>query len=105
MSGYKTQPHMAKHEEAIRAFADGHTADALRILDELLTEHATSELWNDWATVQFLCGNHGEAQHGYSRSLELDPSNHQAELNLGLVHWNLGGRPKPAIKGHRKTGH
>jgi len=60
------------------------------MLDELLTEHATSELWNDWATIQFLRGNHGEAQRGYSRSLELDPSNHQAELNLGLVHWKLG---------------
>jgi glycosyltransferase involved in cell wall biosynthesis len=80
---------MGKQEEASRPIDEG-SADALSVLDGLLKEHATSELWNDWATVQFERGKYGEAKRGYSLSLAMDPANHQAELNLGLLLWNSG---------------
>lgn len=79
---------MGKQEEG-GALHEG-SADDLRVLDELLKEQPTSERWNDWATLQFVRGNHEEAQRGYSLSLAADPANHQAELNLGLLLWMLG---------------
>ena len=66
--------------------------DGLSVLDGLLKEHPTSELWNDWATLQFARGNSEEAKRGYSSSVAMDPANYQAQLNLGLLLWKSGDR-------------
>jgi len=70
---------VGKQEEASRTLNEG-SADALSALDGLLREHPTSELWNDWATVQFVRGNYDEAKRGYSLSLATDPANRQAGI-------------------------
>ncbi len=80
---------MGKQEEASRGLNQG-SADALSVLNGLLREQPTSELWNDWATVQFARGNFEEAKRGYILSVATDPANHQAQLNLGLLLWKLG---------------
>jgi GT2 family glycosyltransferase len=80
---------MGDQEEGSRTLDKG-SADALSVLDGLLREHPTSELWNDWATLQFVRGSYDEAKRGYSLSLATDPANHQAQLNLGLLLWKLG---------------
>ena len=81
---------MHKHEEAIAAFRQGDAQKAIDLLEELVKTAATSELWNDWATIQSSCGKIGEAETGFARALELDPQNHQAKANLGLLLIGLG---------------
>ncbi len=76
---------MSKHTEAILAFQEGHAAEALRLLEELLAVQETSELWNDWAAVQLGAGNVNNAEAGFARALELDPQNADAITNLGLL--------------------
>jgi len=91
---------MDKRAEATKAFAEGRTNEALSLLEQLLAEDSTSELWNDWATVQFVRGDAKEAERGFNRSIELDRNNYQARLNLGLMHWSLGNREvaKPQLE-------
>jgi GT2 family glycosyltransferase len=76
---------MSKHDEAIAAFHQGRSADASRLLQELLDAGETSDLWNDWAAVQLGAGRVSHAEEGFSRALELDPANTDAIANLGML--------------------
>jgi len=76
---------MSKHDEAIAAFHQGRSADALHLLQELLDAGETSDLWNDWAAVQLGAGRVSQAEEGFSRALELDPTNTDAIANLGTL--------------------
>jgi GT2 family glycosyltransferase/tetratricopeptide (TPR) repeat protein len=76
---------MSKHDEAIAAFHQGRSADALRLLQPLLEAGETSELWNDWAAVQLTLGDIERSEAGFSRALELDPDNTDATINLGVL--------------------
>jgi glycosyltransferase involved in cell wall biosynthesis/tetratricopeptide (TPR) repeat protein len=79
---------MSQHDDAIIAFQEGRAAEALDLLEELLSVKETSELWNDWAAVQLGLGQVSQAETGFVQALELDPENNDATLNLGL--WLLG---------------
>jgi GT2 family glycosyltransferase len=81
---------MNQHQAAIAAFERGNVQEALGLLHELLKEQETSELWNDWATVQSSCGEPAKAEVGFLRALEIDRENHQAKVNLGLLLISLG---------------
>jgi FkbM family methyltransferase len=59
--------------------------EAICILNSAIHENESSELWNDWATVQHAAGNPLEAERGYQRSLLLAPKNRDASVNLGLL--------------------
>lgn len=76
---------MNQHDDAIVAFQQGRTAEALRLLEELLAENETSVLWNDWAAVQLGAGNLSRGEHGFNRAIELDSRNADAITNLGLL--------------------
>ena len=76
---------MSQHDEAIAAFHQGRSSDALRLLQQLLEAGETSELWNDWAAVQLALGDTERAEAGFSRALELDPDNTDATINLGVL--------------------
>ena len=76
---------MNQHDDAIVAFQQGRTVEALRLLEELLAENETSLLWNDWAAVQLGAGNLDRAEHGFNRAIELDSLNADAITNLGLL--------------------
>ena len=55
---------MNRHNEAVLAFQQGRVAEALRLLEELLAEKETVEVWNDWAAVQMGAGDLGKAETG-----------------------------------------
>jgi Flp pilus assembly protein TadD len=76
---------MSQHDDAITAFQQGRSEEALRLLEELLVANETSDLWNDWAAVQLGSGNFRRAEFGFTRSLELDSQNTDATANLGLL--------------------
>jgi glycosyltransferase involved in cell wall biosynthesis len=76
---------MNKHAQAILSFQQGHTVEALRLLEELLKAGDTSELWNDWAMVNLAAEDLHKAELGFTRALELDPENTDATANLGLL--------------------
>ncbi len=52
---------------AVRLFAAGQRQDALILLREVLGENASSEVWSDWATVQFSLNAAGEAERGLAQ--------------------------------------
>ena len=81
---------MTKHDEAVNAFHLGQPQQALRLFEELLLEQESSELWNDWATVQVAIGNVHEAETGLRRALQLDPQNHPAKADLGILMLSQG---------------
>ncbi len=76
---------MSQHDEAIAAFHQGRSSDALRLLQPLLDAGETSELWNDWAAVQLALGDIERAEAGFSRAIELDPDNTDATINFGVL--------------------
>src|SRR6266576_1402887 len=76
---------MSQYDDAITAFQQGRSKEALRLLEELLVANETSDLWNYWAVVQLGSGNFRRAEFGFTRSLELDSQNTDATANLGLL--------------------
>jgi GT2 family glycosyltransferase/glycosyltransferase involved in cell wall biosynthesis/2-polyprenyl-3-methyl-5-hydroxy-6-metoxy-1,4-benzoquinol methylase len=74
-----------KHAMATRLFAAGQKPEALTLLRELIGEEASSEIWSDWAAVQFSLNCVGEADKGFRIALELDGENLQAAFNLGML--------------------
>ncbi|MGH9756311.1 MAG: hypothetical protein ACRD4M_01120, partial [Candidatus Acidiferrales bacterium] len=79
-----------KHQMGVQAYVAGRVEEALRLLGESLKEAETSEAWNDWAVMQGATKHPQEAEEGYRRALELDPTFLQAQSNLGLLCWELG---------------
>jgi GT2 family glycosyltransferase/SAM-dependent methyltransferase/glycosyltransferase involved in cell wall biosynthesis len=74
-----------KHNLALALFRNGHSAEALTILREVLGQQESSELWNDWAGIQHTLGHVEEAEAGFRMALQLDPDKLQAALNLGAL--------------------
>ncbi|MGH9445650.1 MAG: glycosyltransferase, partial [Terriglobia bacterium] len=73
------------HRQALDLFQEGKHGEAARLLAEALKTAETSEIWNDWATAQLMCGATAESEAGYQRALELDPHNSRAAGNLGAL--------------------
>jgi Tfp pilus assembly protein PilF len=74
-----------KHQRGLQYFREGAHALASELLGQALLESQSSELWNDWATVQATTGRMDEAKKGYRRALELDPKHCQSAANLGVL--------------------
>jgi len=74
-----------QHAMALRLFQAGQAAEALALLREALRNDEYSELWSDWAAMQFSLGQPGEAERGFAIALELDPTNLQTAANLGAL--------------------
>jgi glycosyltransferase involved in cell wall biosynthesis len=91
---------MNRHNDAILAFQQGRVAAALRLLEELLADKESAELWNDWAAVQLGAGDLGKAEAGFIRAMELDSKNIDATANLGLILLGKGDsvRALPLLK-------
>jgi tetratricopeptide (TPR) repeat protein len=71
------------HALALRLYEAGRFEEALALLRQALTDGESSELWSDWATVQFRRGEAGEAEAGYRIALGMNPNETQAAANLG----------------------
>jgi O-antigen biosynthesis protein len=84
-----------KHAMAVRLFGAGQKQEAMTLLREVLAEEETSEVWSDWAAVQFSLNLAGEAEKGFRIALELDAENSQAAFNLGLL-LSRGSNPTEA---------
>lgn len=74
-----------QHRMAVELFHAGHYKEAAQILDQVLKSNATSEIWNDWATAQWMYNQTGMSEQGYRQALALDPSNISATGNLGVL--------------------
>jgi GT2 family glycosyltransferase/glycosyltransferase involved in cell wall biosynthesis len=79
-----------KHQPALELFGQGLVEDATRLLVGIPSEQESSELWNDYATAQFVSRYRVEAAKGYRRALERDTAN-QPAMNLGMSLRTLGG--------------
>lgn len=84
-----------QHAMAVRLFAAEQKQEALALLREVLDEEETSEIWSDWAAVQFSLNSLGEAEKGFRIALELDAENLQAAFNLGIL-LSRGSHPAEA---------
>jgi GT2 family glycosyltransferase/glycosyltransferase involved in cell wall biosynthesis len=62
---------------------------ALREFERALSEEETSEQRNDWAAAQATLHRAEEAERGFRRALEIDPTNAQAAANLGGLLFKL----------------
>ena len=71
-------------------YLNGRFAEAIRLLEALIIESPSSELWNDWATAQLGAGNPSLAADGFAKALQLDPTNHAAAINHGVVLCMIG---------------
>ncbi len=78
------------HSQAIAHYEQGRFVEAIRILEALLIESPSSELWNDWATAYLATGDTSKAADGYAQALSLDPANHSAAINYGVLLCSLG---------------
>ncbi len=78
------------HSQAIAQYEAGRFLEAIRILESLLIESPSSELWNDWATAYLATGDTSKAADGYAQALSLDPANHSAAINYGILLCSLG---------------
>lgn len=83
-------PTIAKHQQGLEAFKDGQFNEAIRLFGEAVAEEESSEIWNDWATAQLAVRNSGDAERAFRRALKLQPANHQAAANLGVLLATLG---------------
>ena len=71
-------------------YLNGRFAESIRLLEALIIEAPSSELWNDWATAQLAAGNRSLAADGFAQAVQLDPSNHAAAINHGVVLCMIG---------------
>lgn len=78
-------PSATKHQQGLQAFKDGRMDEAIRLFGEAVAEGETSEIWNDWATAQLAIQNSSDAERAFRRALKLQPANHQAAANLGVL--------------------
>ena len=70
---------------ALQEWQSNHLPEALRLLEKGLAERETADRWNNWASVQFRCGNSRAAELGFRRALELESQFDQAAANLGAL--------------------
>ena len=89
-------PGQQQHELGCGLCEQGQYAEALTPLSDALLEMETSDRWNDWATVQMALGEHALAERAYRRALQMNPEQHEAALNLGIL-LKLAGRPAEAL--------
>jgi len=73
------------HALALRLYQAGRFDEALALLRQALADGESSELWSDWATVQFRRGEAAEAEAGYRIALQVNPNETQAAANLGAM--------------------
>jgi MoaA/NifB/PqqE/SkfB family radical SAM enzyme len=73
------------HQRGLALFGEGRYQEAIGCFEECLRQAETSEVWNDWATAQYVSGHAGEAKEGLRRALQLDPQNSQAAENLRII--------------------
>jgi len=78
------------HQEALKLFEQGDLIKALDLFKAVLQDDESSEVWNDWATIQFRLGQLEEAVEGFRRALELDADNTSAAVNLGVLLSQVG---------------
>ena len=87
-----------QHAQAIAHFEAGRYVEAIRLLEALLIETPTSDLWNDWATAQLASGNSVKACDGFAKALTADPVNRTAAVNYGVLLCTAGrvheGKPQ-----------
>ena len=79
----------SQHEYAVYLFRQGYFDDAAKLLEEVLREEETGELWSDWATAQFALNHFAEAERGFRRALERSPDLKDAAVNFGALLANL----------------
>lgn len=84
------EPVLTKHQKGLEAFKDGEFNEAIRLFGEAVAEEESSEVWNDWATAQLAVRNSGDAERAFRRALKLQPNNHQAAANLGVLLATMG---------------
>ena len=77
----------------------------IQLLETAIAGGETCELWNDWATLHCGAGNLREAERGYRRAIELDPSERQPAVNLGLLLFAQGrlADAMPLLDRHKST--
>lgn len=64
---------------------DDHTADALRMLDELaVSEHCDDQVLMERGKLRWRLGMHSGAVEDYERALALNPDNRQARAALEM---------------------
>jgi GT2 family glycosyltransferase/glycosyltransferase involved in cell wall biosynthesis len=95
-SGAPKMSNIPKHQQGLELFERGQFEDAVRLLGEALAERESSELWSDWATAQAQCRHPRQAEQGYRRALELNPTNGSASASLGVL-LAAAGRDAEAI--------
>jgi 2-polyprenyl-3-methyl-5-hydroxy-6-metoxy-1,4-benzoquinol methylase len=78
-------PEKTKHQLALDLVNENRLKEAANLLAQAIGEEESSNLWNDWATVQVALDQGEEARTGYERALELEPNNAQAQFNLGAL--------------------
>jgi len=87
------------HQRGIQLFTQGQYQAAIGCFEACIRDAETSEVWNDWATAQFACGQVGKAKEGLRRALQLDPQNTQAAENLRIVSASLANHSVPCCDG------
>lgn len=73
------------HVEGVSLFGVGRHAEACDAFRKALLVNDSSELWNDWASSQFVLGHPEEAEIGFRLALEIDSSNAEASANLAAL--------------------
>src|SRR5579864_3888371 len=73
------------HALALKLYEAGRFDEALALLRQALADAESSELWSDWATIQFRRGEASEAEAGFRIALQTNPTDMQAAANLGAI--------------------
>jgi glycosyltransferase involved in cell wall biosynthesis len=81
----KTMSGAEAHQEGTRLFGEDKFQEASGYFALALQREESSERWQDWATARLACGELAEAANGFGCAVELDGSNREAALKLGLV--------------------
>ena len=83
---------------ALRVLQQGGTLkDAIAILDKAIAQGETTQLWNDWASIQYAAGNATEAERGYKQALKLSGRDRTASVNLSCLLLRQGRMKEAAM--------
>lgn len=74
-----------KHSIGVRLLRERRGPEASAILKAAFHEAPTSNLANDWAVAESLCGRAADAEQGFLQALALDSDNAEAAMNLGVL--------------------